>query len=133
MLYRMIGGIKWIRRGAGREEAAVSREEIFKAKVRGEMTGGEREAFVVMQAVASEHERLWLVSPRKGFDVETPEIPVAGGNVGAVGIQMLGGECSDFGGTGILRAKIPFRERRLGGANRLHDELRKAVLCGGQW
>ncbi len=40
MLYRMVGGIKWIRRGARRQQAAVAGEEIFEAEIGGEVAGG---------------------------------------------------------------------------------------------
>ena len=67
----------------------MTREEKFEAEIGGEVAGGRGDAVFVVEAVAGERERLRLLLPLEGFDVEIPEIPTCLRDVSGVGVEML--------------------------------------------
>src|SRR5882724_5645594 len=82
-------------------------EEMFEAQVNSEVACAGCHAIVVLRTVAGENQRLGLVLPFQRFDVETPEIPFRGRDVGGIRVEMLRGERGDFRGSVAESLEIP--------------------------
>src|SRR5215475_2633954 len=113
----MVGTFERILRSAGSEQAGVSGEEVFEAKIGDEVAGGGSSVVIVFSALADEFERLGSLRPLQGVDVEGPEVPLGFDDESGIRIDVLCGKSGDFGRTESAGFQVPFRDRRLSGVD----------------
>src|ERR1700737_1176231 len=107
MVPRMIRRIKRVSGLARGQQTSMPGEKMFESQVGNEMALRRGHAIVVIRPIAREHQRLRRMLPLQALYVELPQVPLRGGNIRTVCIQVLQGQRRNLRRSVSLTAQVP--------------------------
>ena len=99
----------------------MARKEVLETEVNTELSFARCGAVIIQWPAANQLQWLWPLFPFQRFTLECPQIPLRFHDVGGVFVNVLRRDCRHFRRTKRSFAKIPFRDRSLGGVDSLYD------------